>query len=81
MKNEKVRNGVRTCKHFAKSIKISENGLLVEKEFIDHENGNRITRLDFFNHERRIVVQMGAKSLNYGYARTANNNELQTDKK
>ena len=41
MKNEKVRNGVRTCKHFATSIKISEDGLLVEKEFIDHENGNR----------------------------------------
>lgn len=32
MKNENVRNGVRTCKNFAKSIKISEDGLLVEKE-------------------------------------------------
>lgn len=53
MKNEKVRNGVRTSKHFAKSIKISEDGLLVEKEFIDHENGNRITRFDFFNHESK----------------------------
>lgn len=53
MKNEKVRNGVRTCKHFAKSVKISENGLLVEKEFIGHEDGNRLTRLGFFNHESK----------------------------
>jgi predicted regulator of Ras-like GTPase activity (Roadblock/LC7/MglB family) len=53
MKNEKVRNGVRTCKHFAKSIKISEDGLLVEKEFIGHEDGNRLTRLGSFNHESK----------------------------
>lgn len=59
MKNEKVRNGVRTCKHFAKSVKISENGLLVEKEFIDHENGNRITRLGSFNHESKNSGSIG----------------------
>lgn len=53
MKNEKVRNGVRTCKHFAKSIKISEDGLLVEKEFIGHEDGNRLTRLGSYNHESK----------------------------
>ena len=53
MKNEKVRNGVRTCKHFAISTKIFEAGLLVEKEFIGHENGNRITRPGSFNHESK----------------------------
>lgn len=53
MKNEKIRNGVRTCKHFATSTKILEYGLLVEKEFIDHENDNRLTRLGFSNHESK----------------------------
>lgn len=53
MKNEKVRNGARTCKHFAKSVKISENGLLVEKEFIGHEDGNRLTKLGSYNHESK----------------------------
>lgn len=53
MKNEDVRNGVRTCKHFATSTKLFENGLLVEKEFIGHEDGNRLTRLGFFNHESK----------------------------
>ena len=53
MKGEETRNGVRIRKHFATSTKLFENGLLVEKEFIDHENGNRITRLDFFNHESK----------------------------
>ena len=61
MKNEKVRNGVRTCKHFAKSIKISEDGLLVEKEFIGQEDGNRLTRLDFFNHESKNSGSIGCK--------------------
>ena len=61
MKNEKVRNGVRTCKHFAKSIKISEDGLLVEKEFIGHEDGNRLTRLDFFNHESKNSGSIGCQ--------------------
>lgn len=61
MKNEKVRNGVRTCKHFAKSVKISENGLLVEKEFIVHEDGNRLTRLDFFYHESKNSGSIGCK--------------------
>lgn len=59
MKNEKVRNGVRTCKHFAKSVKISENGLLVEKEFIGHENGNRLTRLGSYNHENKNSGSIG----------------------
>ncbi len=49
MKNEKIRNGVRTCKHFATSTKILEYGLLVEKEFIDHENDNR----ESSNHESK----------------------------
>ena len=49
MKNEKIRNGVRTCKHFATSTKIFEYGLLVEKEFIDHENDNRKSS----NHESK----------------------------
>lgn len=53
MKNETVRNGVRTCKHFSTSTKLLEYGLLVEKEFIDHENGNRITRLGSYNHESK----------------------------
>lgn len=59
MKNEKVRNGVRTCKHFAKSIKISEDGLLVAKEFIGHGNGNRLTRLGSFNHENKNSGSIG----------------------
>lgn len=59
MKNEKVRNGVRTCKHFAKSIKISEDGLLVEKEFTDHEDGNRLTRLGSYNHENKNSGSIG----------------------
>lgn len=62
MKNEKVRNGVRTCKHFAKSIKISEDGLLVEKEFIDHEDGNRLTRLGSFNHENKNSGSIGCQT-------------------
>ena len=53
MKDEKVGNGVRTCKHFSTSTKLLEYGLLVEKEFIDHENGNRLTRLGSFNHESK----------------------------
>ncbi len=53
MKNEKVRNGVRVRKHFATSTKLFENGLLVEKEFIGHEDGNRLTRLGSFNHESK----------------------------
>lgn len=61
MKNEKVRKGVRTCKHFAKSIKISEDGLLVEKEFIGHGNGNRLTRLGFFNHEGKNSGSIGCQ--------------------
>lgn len=61
MKNEKVRNGVITCKHFAKSIKISEDGLLVEKEFTDHENGNRLIRFGPFNHESKNSGSIGCK--------------------
>lgn len=59
MKNEKVRKGVRTCKHFAKSIKISEDGLLVEKEFTGHGNGNRLIRLGSFNHESKNSGSIG----------------------
>lgn len=62
MKNEKVRKGVRTCKHFAKSVKISENGLLVEKEFIGHEDGNRLTRLGSFNHEGKNSGSIGCQT-------------------
>ena len=62
MKNEKVRNGVRTCKHFAKSIKISEDGLLVEKEFTDHEDENRLTRLGSFNHEGKNSGSIGCQT-------------------
>ncbi len=61
MKNEDVRNEVRTCKHFATSVKISENGLLVEKEFIGHENGNRLTRLGSFNHESKNSGSIGCQ--------------------
>lgn len=42
MKNEEIRNGVRIRKHFATSTKISEDGLFVEKEFIDHKDGNKL---------------------------------------
>lgn len=59
MKNEDARNGVRVRKHFAISTKIFEAGLLVEKEFIGHENGNRITRLGFFNHESKNSGSIG----------------------
>lgn len=59
MKNEDVRNGVRTCKHFATSTKLFENDLLVEKEFIGHEDGNRLTRLGFFNHENKNSGSIG----------------------
>ena len=41
MKSEEIRNGVRIRKHFATSTKISEDGLLVEKEFIDKQDGNK----------------------------------------
>lgn len=53
MKSEEIRNGVRIRKHFATSTKISEDGLFVEKEFIGHEDGNRLTRLGSFNHESK----------------------------
>ena len=62
MKNEKVRNGVRTCKHFATSTKLFENGLLVEKEFTDHEDGNRLTRLGSFNHEGKNSGSIGCQT-------------------
>lgn len=62
MKNEKVRNGVRTCKHFAKSIKISEDGLLMEKEFTDHENGNRLIRFGSSNHESKNSGSNGCQT-------------------
>ena len=42
MKSEEIRNGVRIRKHFATSTKISEDGLLVEKEFIDQQDGNKL---------------------------------------
>ena len=42
MKGEETRNGVRIRKHFATSTKISEDGLLVEKEFIDKQDGNKL---------------------------------------
>lgn len=35
MKNNEIRNGVRIRKHFKTSTKISEDGLIVEKEFMD----------------------------------------------
>lgn len=59
MKNEKVRKGVRTCKHFATSTKLFENGLLVEKEFIGNEDGNRLIRLGSFNHESKNSGSIG----------------------
>lgn len=42
MKSEEIRNGRRIRKHFATSTKISEDGLFVEKEFIDHDDGNKL---------------------------------------
>ena len=42
MKGEETRNGVRIRKHFATSTKISEDGLFVEKEFIDKQDGNKL---------------------------------------
>ena len=42
MKGEEIRNGVRVRKHFATSTKISEDGLFVEKEFIDKQDGNKL---------------------------------------
>lgn len=42
MKTEETRYGVRIRKHFKTSTKISEDGLFVEKEFIDHEDGNKL---------------------------------------
>lgn len=62
MKNEKVRNGVRVRKHFATSTKFFENGLLVEKEFIGHEDGNRLTRLGSFNHESKNSGSIGCQT-------------------
>ena len=59
MKGEETRNGVRIRKHFATSTKISEDGLLVEKEFIDKQDGNRLTRLGSFNHENKNSGSIG----------------------
>ena len=59
MKGEEIRNGVRTCKHFATSTKLFEYGLLVAKEFIGHGNGNRLTRLGSFNHENKNSGSIG----------------------
>ena len=59
MKDEKVGNGVRTCKHFSTSTKLLEYGLLVAKEFIGHGNGNRLTRLGSFNHENKNSGSIG----------------------
>ena len=42
MKNEETRDGRRIRKHFATSTKISEDGLWVEKEFIDKTDGNKL---------------------------------------
>ena len=42
MKTEETKYGVRIRKHFKTSTKISEDGLFVEKEFIDHEDGNKL---------------------------------------
>ena len=43
MKNEETRNGVRIRKHYKTSTKISEDGLVVEKEFIDKDDGGKLT--------------------------------------
>lgn len=42
IKSEETRHGIRIRKHYATSTKISEDGLFVEKEFIDHEDGNKL---------------------------------------
>ena len=42
MKSEETRNNIRIRKHFATSTKISEDGLFVEKEFIDKQDGNKL---------------------------------------
>ena len=42
MKNEEIRNGVRIRKHYKTSTKISEDGLVVEKEFIDKDDGGKL---------------------------------------
>ena len=39
MKQE-IRNGVRIRTHNATSTKISEDGLLVEKQWTDHDDGD-----------------------------------------
>ena len=42
MKNDETRNGVRIRKHYKTSTKISEDGLVVEKEFIDKDDGGKL---------------------------------------
>lgn len=44
MKSDEIRNGVRIRKHFKTSTKISEDGLIVEKEFIDKEDGGKLKK-------------------------------------
>ena len=44
MKSEETRNGVRIRKHYKTSTKISEDGLIVEKEFIDKEDGGKLKK-------------------------------------
>lgn len=39
---EEIRNGVRIRKHYKTSTKISEDGLIVEKEFIDKADGGKL---------------------------------------
>lgn len=44
MKNNEIRNGVRIRKHFKTSTKISEDGLIVEKEFMDKNDGGKLKK-------------------------------------
>ena len=44
MKNDEIRNGVRIRKHYKTSTKISEDGLIVEKEFIDKNDGGELKK-------------------------------------
>ncbi len=80
MKNEKAGNGVRACKHFFASTKLLEYGLLVEKEFIDHENGNSLTRLGFYNHESKNIGSIECQVPLLWICKIVTNNELQTNK-
>lgn len=55
---EEIRNGVRIRKHYKTSTKISEDGLIVEKEFIDKADGGKLKKYN-------PKINVGSEGLRY----------------